>query len=131
MDTVQNKTNVLLVDDDTSLVGLIEMYFEDRYNLTIAEDAIEAFKHLQNKIPDIILLDVMMPKMNGLQLLKEIRKDDKFKTIPVILLTAKGTDQDAKIGLETGANRYITKPFDFDELFQVIETCLHQQSATV
>ena len=106
METNETKTQVLLVDDDGSLVDLIEMYFEDRYKLIVAKDAEQAFEKLQVTSPDIILLDIMMPKMDGIQMLKELRKMDRYKDIPVVLLTAKGTKQDMKIGLASGANKY-------------------------
>ncbi len=131
METNETKTQVLLVDDDGSLVDLIEMYFEDRYNLVVAKDAEQAFEKLQVTSPDIILLDIMMPKMDGIQMLKELRKMDRYKDIPVVLLTAKGTKQDMKIGLASGANKYITKPFDFKELYEVIEACLNERTSVV
>jgi DNA-binding response OmpR family regulator len=121
---IGRKPHILLVDDDVSLVELIEMYFEDRYELSIAKDAKEAFDLLAQRTPDLIVLDIMLPKMDGLQFLEKMRQMDAFRQLPVVLLTAKGTDHDIKIGMESGAQMYIPKPFDFDELFDVIERCL-------
>lgn len=105
---------VLIVDDEPSIIkGLMFSLKQDGYLIDAAYDGEEALDKFDNNEYDLIVLDVMLPKMNGLQVLQKIREKS---SVPVIMLTAKGEDMDKILGLEYGADDYITKPFNILEL---------------
>jgi len=105
---------VLIIDDDTKLRKLLHEYLEENgFEVSSLEDGTEALETIEKTSPDIVILDVMMPGIGGLDLLKEINR--KY-TLPVIMLTAKGEETDRIIGLELGADDYIPKPFNPREL---------------
>nr|WP_321981205.1 response regulator transcription factor [uncultured Cohaesibacter sp.] len=107
-------TSVLLVDDDTELTTLLKEYLiEEDFTVHTAEDGRTALKFISLNIIDIIVLDIMMPKMNGIELLQRIRKTS---SVPVLMLTAKGDDADRIAGLNLGADDYVTKPCSPGEL---------------
>jgi adenylate cyclase len=108
---------ILIVDDEPFNLDLLEQELEDQgYVIERANDGAEALEKVPSFEPDVILLDYMMPKMNGLEVLKHLREDEKYKRIPVILLTAKATQEDKVRGLDAGADDYVIKPFDSFEL---------------
>lgn len=108
---------ILIVDDEPFNLDLLEQELEDQgYVIERANDGAEALEKVPSFEPDVILLDYMMPKMNGLEVLKHLREDEKHKGIPVILLTAKATQEDKVRGLDGGADDYVIKPFDSFEL---------------
>jgi DNA-binding response OmpR family regulator len=105
---------VLLVDDDEKLRDLVKEYLEGYgYQITVLPDGLSVLKTIQKESPDIIILDIMMPERDGLDVLREIRL--KY-SVPVIMLTAKGDDADRIVGLELGADDYLPKPFNPREL---------------
>lgn len=122
---------ILLVEDNEGDVGLIEEVFEEvrvRNILHVATDGEEAilFLHGEGKFtgsprPDIILIDLNLPKKDGREILKEIKIDDNLKSIPVVVLTTSGAEKDILRAYELHANAYITKPLDFDRFINVIE----------
>lgn len=108
---------ILIVDDEPFNLDLLEQELADHdYTIERAGDGAEALEKLSGFLPDVILLDYMMPKMNGLEVLKCLKEDERHKSIPVILLTAKATQEDKIRGLDAGADDYVTKPFDAFEL---------------
>jgi class 3 adenylate cyclase/CheY-like chemotaxis protein len=108
---------ILIVDDEPFNLDLLEQELaEQDYAIERAGDGAEALEKLPSFLPDVILLDYMMPRMNGLEVLKRLRADDRYKSIPVILLTAKATQEDKVKGLDGGADDYVVKPFDSFEL---------------
>ena len=108
---------ILIVDDEPFNLDLLEQELADQdYVIERANDGAEALEKVPAFLPDIILLDYMMPRMNGLEVLKHLRQDERHKSIPVILLTAKATQEDKVKGLDAGADDYVTKPFDAFEL---------------
>lgn len=121
------KTNVFLVDDDKNICSLIKMYLErENFSVTICHSGDEAIEVLNNMAPPpgIILLDVMLPGADGWFILREVRK--KTATLPIIMLTAKGETYDKILGLELGADDYITKPFDPKELIARIKAVMRR-----
>ena len=108
---------ILIVDDEPFNLDLLEQELEDQnYIIERANDGAEALDKVPSFLPDLILLDYMMPKMNGLEVLRHLREDAQYKSIPVILLTAKATQEDKVRGLDAGADDYVIKPFDSFEL---------------
>ena len=115
---------VLVVDDDTKTVELVKLYLNrDGYRVLTAYDGVEALRLAQEAHPDLIVLDLMLPGMNGLEVCQTIRADSD---VPVIMLTAKTTDQDKLTGLNLGADDYVTKPFSPRELAARVRTVLRR-----
>lgn len=108
---------ILIVDDEPFNLDLLEQELADQgYTIERANDGAEALEKLPSFLPDVILLDYMMPRMNGLEVLKRLRTDERHRGLPVILLTAKATQEDKIRGLDAGADDYVIKPFDSFEL---------------
>jgi adenylate cyclase len=108
---------ILIVDDEPFNLDLLEQeLMEYEYVIERASDGVEALEKIASFKPDVILLDFMMPRMNGLEVVKRLREDQEHRSIPVILLTAKATQEDKVAGLDAGADDYVTKPFDAIEL---------------
>ncbi len=123
---------ILLVEDNEGDIGLVEEVFQEakiRNNLYVAEDGEEAmlFLHKEGKFsgvprPDIILLDLNLPKKDGREVLKEIKEDNALKRIPVVVLTTSKAEEDILKSYDLHANSYITKPVDFDQFIKVIKS---------
>jgi DNA-binding NarL/FixJ family response regulator len=120
---------LLLIDDDPNLILLVKDYLEFRgYEVITAENGQEALEILQQDTPDMIICDVMMPQMDGYTLVEHVRKDPRTSWIPVLFLSAKGQSQDRVKGLNTGADVYMVKPFEPEELVAQVESSLKQAS---
>lgn len=118
-----NKGNVLVVDDTPANLELLEMLLDDAgYDVRTSLSGKAALKSIEAQVPDIILLDVMMPDMDGYETCERIKKDDRFKSIPIIFLSAKGESDDKVKGFNAGAVDYILKPFDTNEILVRIKT---------
>ncbi len=116
------KKIILVVDDEKDLVDLIKLkLIASGYDVNEAYDGAEALDKIKSNPPHLVLLDVMMPKLNGYQVCRELKKSDKLKHIPVIMLTAKAQESDKFWGVEVGADDYMTKPFEFDDLLKTIK----------
>ena len=112
MEESAEKVKLLIVDDDSSnLMELIHI-LQPEYKIYSVKDGLSALKQAAMSLPDLILLDIIMPKMNGFEVLAELKKSDKTKNIPVIFITGIDNDSDEDIGLSLGAVDYIRKPFD-------------------
>ncbi len=118
------KKHVLIVDDEKDIAGLLAIYFENAgYTATQCYDAASTLKWLKHSVPDVAILDVMLPDLNGFELCEKIRLKHQF---PIIMLTAKIEDQDKIIGLTKGADDYITKPFNPMELLARVKAQLRR-----
>ncbi|MCF6320024.1 MAG: response regulator [Proteobacteria bacterium] len=111
-----DKTTILIVEDNRELMKFLVFKFKDYYKVLEAENGQVGLDMAIKNLPDLIISDVMMPEMDGMELLSHLRKNNELKTVPIVLLTAMSANVDAIEGLETGADDYVTKPFDFDEL---------------
>lgn len=117
--------NILVVDDNTNNLQLLSVFLSKYgYKVSVAISGIKALQSLEKKIPDLILLDIMMPELDGYETLRRIRLQPDLKNTPVIFLTAKGEINDLVKGFNAGAVDYILKPFDNEELLQRIRTHL-------
>lgn len=115
---------ILVVDDDLNICELLKLYLENEgYTAYVANDGQAAVDMFNEKSPDLVLLDIMLPKMDGWQVCREIRKTS---SVPIIMLTAKGETFDKVLGLELGADDYVTKPFDSKEVMARIKAVLRR-----
>ncbi|MGN0548028.1 MAG: response regulator transcription factor [Acutalibacteraceae bacterium] len=117
---------ILVVDDDTNICELLRLYLEkEGYNVSIANTGMQAVKMFAEHQPDLMLLDIMLPELDGWQVCREVRK---YSNKPIIMLTAKGETFDKVLGLELGADDYITKPFEAKEVLARIKAVLRRTS---
>ena len=115
---------ILVVDDDRNICELLKLYLEnDGYTVYVANDGQKAVSMFQTKAPELVLLDIMLPKMDGWQVCREIRKTS---SVPIIMLTAKGETFDKVLGLELGADDYVVKPFDTKEVMARVKAVLRR-----
>lgn len=122
-DTPEGAKRILIVDDEPDIRTFLSMTLEATdYLVTVAEDGLQASQMARHLRPDVIILDVMMPGMDGISVLRGLRADAETADIPVVLLTAKAGDADTWAGWEAGANYYMTKPFDIDHLLDFLES---------
>ena len=125
---MSEKQRILLVDDDPNISHLVRLYLEkEGFEVTESARGDDALVTFQQSVPDLVLLDVMLPGMDGLQVLREIRKTSKA---PVIMLTARDETFDKVLGLELGADDYITKPFETKELVARVKAVLRRAPST-
>ncbi len=117
--------NILIAEDDANIAELVKIILEAKGYITDwAKDGEEALNKAQELVPDLILLDVMMPRLNGYEVLKALKENAAVQHIPVIFLTVKGETDSKVVGLRMGGHDYITKPFDLDELIARVEAAL-------
>jgi DNA-binding response OmpR family regulator len=118
------KTTILTADDDPQLLRLVTRNLQlEGYEVIPVSDGAQALEQIEALAPDLILLDVMMPKLDGFAVLERVRE---FSSVPIILLTARGQDQDKVHGLDLGADDYLTKPFSVDELLARVRSVLRR-----
>lgn len=116
------KKKILIIEDETAISKALEFRFKKSgFDVIIAYDGEEGLAKAKGERPDLIILDLMLPKMTGERVCKEIRKDDAIARIPIIMLTAKDSDTDRVIGRVIGADCYIAKPFDLAQLFKEVD----------
>jgi len=116
---------ILVIDDEPGIIDIVETnLLGEGFEVVSARDGKEGLEKIKSERPELVVLDVMMPEMDGWQVLKEVEKDPETAGIPVIMLTAKAADEDYIHGLEEGAVEYITKPFFPQELINRIKITL-------
>jgi len=119
------KKKILIVDDEPDIVETLKFLIESEgFESIIAMDGEEALRKAKEENPDVMILDVMLPKINGYKVCRLLKFDNKYKHIPILMVTARSQEEDKVIGEETGADEYITKPFDINELLQKIHLYL-------
>ena len=127
-----DQKTLLLIDDDPNLILLVKDYLEFRgYSVITAENGREALDVLNGSSPDMIICDVMMPEMDGYAFVEHVRGNPETEWIPVLFLSAKGQSQDRVKGLNTGADVYMVKPFEPEELVAQVESSLKQASRLI
>ncbi|NQT94853.1 MAG: response regulator [Candidatus Omnitrophica bacterium] len=116
---------ILLVDDETDMVDIVKLRLEaNGYEVITAYDGQEALDKAKTESPDLIILDLMLPKIDGYKVCRLLKFDQKYKSIPIIMFTARVQDEDKKMGEEVGADAYITKPFEPQVLLSKIKELL-------
>ena len=108
--------HVFIAEDEASIVSLLKYNLEkEGYKVSHSENGEDALKQIKSKQPDLILMDWMLPELSGVEICKNLKKDNKFNDIPVIMLTAKGEEEDKLKAFDTGADDYVTKAFSQKE----------------
>ncbi len=121
----RSSNQILIVDDEPNILVVLEYLIRQQgYRVLRANNGTEALKVIEKEKPSIIVLDVMMPEMDGFELARRIRRDERFDDIRIIFLTAKGTEADQFEGYANGGEVYLTKPFDNEELVTTINEVL-------
>ncbi len=122
---------ILVVDDEPHITELIQFNLElNDYLVEIAGDGKQAIEKAKSTEYDLIILDVMLPYVDGFGVLKILKKDNKYKDVPILMLTAKSSESDKVLGLETGADDYLTKPFGIKELIARVNVLLRRVQKT-
>ncbi len=117
-----NKKRILIVDDERDIVETIQFMLESEgFECLTAYDGEDALLKARTENPDLILLDIMLPKINGYQVCRLLKSDEEYKHLPIIMLTAKVQESDKFWGKESGADDYVTKPFEMEKLIQKIQ----------
>jgi DNA-binding response OmpR family regulator len=120
----EKKYEILVAEDDADIVELMVLYLENsNYNVLKASDGVEAYEVLKTNNVDLAIVDIMMPKMNGYELIKKIRETSN---IPIIIVSAKNSDSDKILGLDLGADDYVVKPFNTLELVSRVNSNLRR-----
>ena len=122
---------VLLIEDDRDIVELVRYNLErEGFQVAAAMDGASGLAQIRKTPPDILLLDLMLPKLSGLDICKEIRRDTSLNRLPILMLTARGEEADRVVGLEMGADDYVTKPFSPRELGARVKALLRRTEPT-
>ena len=120
---------IFIIEDETSIIQLVQHNLKKNgFVVSSSENGNDGLKELKKFQPDLLLLDWMLPDLSGIEICKNIRKDNSFKNLPVIMLTAKGEEEDKIKGLNSGVDDYLTKPFSFNELMARIKAVLRRSN---
>ena len=118
---------ILVIEDDKDIVELVKYNLEkDGFQVSATADGAGGLSQIRKAAPDLLILDVMLPKLSGLEICKEVRKDVALNRLPILILTAKGEEADRVVGLELGADDYVTKPFSPRELAARVKALLRR-----
>ena len=122
---MSNKKKILIVDDESDIVELLSLRLESEgFEVISAGDGYTALDKARKDKPDLIILDLMLPKINGYKVCRILKFDEKHKGIPIIIFTARGQEQDKQLGKEVGADAYLVKPFEPQILMKTINKLL-------
>jgi DNA-binding NarL/FixJ family response regulator len=131
--TMNTKLKILLVDDEPGVRESVQAYLEDGedFEVMVASNATEAWELLQKDQPKLVISDIMMPQVDGYQFLQQLREDARFRTIPVVFLTARGMTSDRIQGYNAGCDAYLSKPFDPEELESIVRNLLQRREQII
>lgn len=123
---MSEKQQLLLVDDEPGIRESVQAYLEDNeaWQVATASNAEEALQTIESQVPDLIISDIMMPQVNGYEFLAKLKEDPRYRSIPVVFLTARGMTSDRIQGYEVGCDAYLSKPFDPEELEAIVKNLL-------
>ena len=120
-----DKPRILLVDDEPSIVKMVGKRLEvEGFDVVVAMDGQEGLAKARAEQPHLIVLDLMLPKLNGYEVCTMLKQDARYQRVPIVMFTAKAQDRDEKLGMECGANAYVRKPFRAQELLETIRSLL-------
>ncbi len=120
-----DKKRILMVEDETQLVEMVRLRLEtNNYEILTAYDGMEALEKVKKERPDLIILDLMLPKIDGYKVCSLLKTDPKYNKIPIIILTARAQKEEIDLGKDLGADAYITKPFESEFLLEKIKELL-------
>ena len=120
------RKRILVVDDDADVLALIERILKTHADVVLATDGMQALEVLhRGPLPDLVITDVMMPRMDGLTLTRAMKADAKLSRIPIVMLTASAGPRDVIAGLNAGARHYVTKPFKAEDILEKVRKALH------
>lgn len=120
-------TKILIADDEPNIVISLEFLLKrEGYQVVVAHDGVQALERVRAERPDLAILDVMMPNRNGFEVCQDLRQDPEFKTMRIMMLTAKGRDTEVSKGLALGADVYMTKPFATRDLLAKVKALLER-----
>ncbi len=123
-------TSVLVVDDERDLLSLLDFNLRAAgFETILATTGQEALSHLRRRVPDLVVLDVMLPDLSGIEICRTIKGDPRTRSVPVVMLTARGEEVDRVVGFELGADDYVTKPFSVRELVLRVRAVLRRSGA--
>lgn len=123
-----HKSKILLIEDEEDIAALIKLQAElSGYKILIETDGLNGFRAIERELPELVILDIMLPGMNGLDVCRKIKNHPELKHIPVILISAKSEELDIVLGLELGADDYVTKPFSPKVLFSRVKAVLRRR----
>ena len=117
---------ILIVEDNEVNLDIFQEIFEDDYELKMVTNGVQALDVIEDFMPKLVLLDIMMPNMNGYEVCEKIRSNDKLKGVIVIMVSARAMDSERKKGLEVGADEYITKPFEEETLLELVNSYINK-----
>lgn len=119
--------HIMAVDDDIEVLETLGRVLErERFDVTLANSGAQALKFLERRAPDLLILDIIMPGMDGVTICRQLRRDPRFAALPILFLTAKGTTDDVVAGLDAGADDYVVKPFELAELRARVQALLRR-----
>jgi DNA-binding response OmpR family regulator len=121
---MKRRKNILIVEDERYIAEAEKLILENDFDVHLAKDGIEGLDKMKRIRPDVVILDIMLPKMDGFQLCQKIREDKTLKNTKIVMVTSKNQEADEEYGMDTGADDYIMKPFEPAELMHVINQVL-------
>jgi two-component system phosphate regulon response regulator PhoB len=122
-----SRSRILIVEDERSLTQALEYNFKrEGYEVAVAHDGAEGLRKAQTLLPDAIVLDLMLPTMDGLEICRELRRGERTRNLPILMLTARSEETDQVVGFSTGADDYVTKPFNTKVLLQRVKALLRR-----
>lgn len=119
---MNSRKKVLIVEDDADCRDLITLILEDEYAIITATNGEEVLEAIERDMPDVVLLDIMIPQIDGWEVLHRLRADNRYRDLPVLAVTALASEEARQRAIREGATDYVIKPFDPDELLEVIST---------
>jgi two-component system alkaline phosphatase synthesis response regulator PhoP len=126
------RKNILIVEDEKDIIEVLRYYLEkENYRIHVAQDGFQALELASKIIPNLILLDLMLPRMDGIETCRRLKADERLREIPVIMVTAKAEEADKIKGLEIGADDYVTKPFSAKELVARVKALLRRREGSI
>lgn len=128
MDNTENKKTILVIDDSTTNVVLLQAVLNNKgYEIHTAMNVKEAYSVMQKKLPQLILLDLLMPRINGFEFLQELKNDNSKKHIPVIVISALTENENIEKAYELGAVEFVKKPVDIQKLLEIVSAVIKRQ----